>query len=144
MKRLLAVVLFVTLLISFAGVASAADWQFITSDDEASAFFDTQSFTGDKNSKTYTVWIKWQPSEDYIKEFAKRYKKDISYVLIKNQYDSINKKMRFLNFTFYDVNSEIAASNTEQTPWEDIIPKSHGGKVFNATYAYYKEHYLKD
>ena len=145
-SKLLAIILFVTLVVGFTGVASAEiisdEWQWIGSDDKTGIFFNTESFqkTGDT---TYVVWIKLQFTEAYGKEMAKEfgYNQFFSHMLFKNEYDYYNKQERNMYIDIFDEFGEVFDSFEGSKTWEVIILDSDSEVIFNATYDYYKQHY---
>ena len=145
MKKLLVIILFVTLIVGFTGVASAEEWELIKSYNEQSYFFDKQSFEEDKNLKTYTFWLKSQYTEAYGKEEAHKYKykKDASYELAQIKIDYENMKMQVLACYVYDKKGNLLYSNESANEWESIILDTYGKTWFNATYAYYNNEYFE-
>ena len=144
MKKLLAIILFVTLVVGFTGVASAANWEYIGSDDKQGCFFDTESFkkTG---SQTYAVWVKAEYTDAYGRELAKKYRFDrpVSHMLTKYEYNYVDSKARILQVIFYDKGRKTITSGdfSDTATWGSLIPDSMGEMIFHTTYDYYKKHY---
>ena len=147
MKKLLAVVLFVALLIGFAGVAIAAEeveeWELAYANEDCNYFFDKLSFGEDKELKTYKVWEMYEYSEAYSKELTEmyQYKTLLSYALVRVEYDYTNKRSRIFSIIHYDKNGNKIDAFYD-LGWTDITPNTIDEELFNATYAYYKKHYL--
>ena len=143
MKKLLAVILFVILVVGFTGVASAAEWQLIGSEDKRDMFFDTQSFEADKASKTYTVWLKSQFTEDYCEKLTdtNKYEKMFLYTLTQIKIDYKNKKMQYVSSFACDIDGGILDSFDMVSEWYSIDSGSIEERVFKKTYDYYKKHY---
>ena len=143
MKKLLAIILFVTFIVGFAGVASAAEWEYIHSNRDESLFFDTESLqkTG---SQTYVVLIKRQFTEDHGKVLAEKfgYSQVLSHLLIKDEFDYYNQKVRGIYIEVYDIEGNVVELFESDKKWDIISTMSDNDIIFNATYDYYKKHYL--
>ena len=144
MRKLVVAILFVALLIGFNRVNGASGWEFIYSDDNGDVFFATQSFEIDKDSKTYTVWMKTEFNEEFCERITKtnNYEKPFSHTISQVKIDYKNKRILYLTSIAYDVDGGILGSMEGMHSWEDIMPETSYEKVFNSTYNCYKEYYM--
>ena len=143
MKKLVAIILFVTLVIGFTGVASADEWEIMGSNDERTLFFDKQSFQK-TSSETYVVWVKWEYIEAYGKKVANEngYSRPVFQELTMLEFDYYNKKTKMKSRIFYDKKGEVLYSSEDHdVKWENLIPNTIGNRIFDITYDYYKKHY---
>ncbi len=142
MKKILTVILFLTVL-SFASIANAANWEWITSDNKVGFFFDTQSFQKVDYSKNYTVWLKYQYTEAYGEKISKDfgYKEAVSHTLVKHEFDFKNQKFRILSAFYYSKSNTSLDYLKTTSQWVDIPPGSMWESVMLKTYEYYLKHY---
>ena len=116
MKRLLVVILFLTLLISFVDVSSAEEegWQYIGSNNQA-VVFEAPLVVYDENSKTYTAWIKYQYTEAYVKKISDEIglKIPVSFSRSEIKIDYDNERIHHLKSNTYNKNDNFIYSKSE-------------------------------
>ena len=146
MKRLVAVVLFITLFIGFTGVASAADWRTVIPGFSGTKgmFFDAESFEENKSLKTYTVLLKREFHADYAKKLTNenKYEKLVLYSISKMEFNPAKRQVSASYEKYYDENDQVVAVDNYKGEWVDITAGSVGDSILSVTYEYYKKNYL--
>ena len=135
MKKLCILVSLFLLLLS--SVASAANWQWITSTDEYGFFFDADSVTYQKgyNSRPWSgsadVWIKTvyapQGAAETAEKLGDEKLSEAHHSVIKQRIDFSYKTNTYLSQeTFYDNNGKVITSYAIVPDTGDIIPGTIG------------------
>lgn len=150
MKKIIlriSLLLLITFLLNTTLTNANDSWQHIDRTTIGNIFFNTKSFKtlNTSSNQTYSVWIKWEWSEEYAKELAKKLslEKPIAFSLEKWEIDYTNEKMRTLATVHYDKDGKSLFSHEVQTKWYTIIPDSVGEVVSKTTYDYYIKYYKK-
>ena len=143
MKKLLTVILLLTFVIGFAGLASASpDWRIATGDKQIDHYFDTQSFktTG---PQTYSVGVRMVYALYFGLQEANRlgYDNPLGQIISTMEYNHANRTARILSTTYYDVNGTVIHASEVAESWKSNASYRSGKVMFNKTYEFYKNNY---
>ena len=128
------------MVLGLTNVSSAANWQWITSTDDATISFDTASIKNNSNPAysqwVYSAWIKWTYVDSEGEKMAEKYnfKKPVAYSLVEEHFDYKNKGILIKFVYYYDNEGKILfGSPTYETTFQPVIPDSIGEVIYNTT-----------
>ena len=145
MRKILVSLFLVSILVfGFASVSSAANWQWITSTDNATIYFDTTSIKDKSTNKSdpnysnlvYSVWVKWVYTDSEADNLAKKlnFTKPVAYSLYETDVDYKNKGMLVKSIYYYDNEGKsLWGGPLYSTEFKSIIPDSVGEVIYNTT-----------
>jgi hypothetical protein len=103
-----------------------ADYKFFGGSERYKGYYDAQSITR-TSQNIVEVWTRWNFTERGITECVKYLGKEyenVSYLLLLEEINCAEKKMRLLSVSYYDNNGVTITSNDSPQEWRFINPDS--------------------
>jgi hypothetical protein len=118
----------------WAGVKVGEGWKYYFSHAEYSAYYDAESITR-SSEDIVTVWVRWNLSEKFVKEFVKEHGKkfeNLDYIKQLVEVDCLGKKTHSLSIATYNDEGILIFSSIRPWEWSLVIPELE-------SYSLYKE-----
>jgi hypothetical protein len=157
MKRIVQILVAVIVFLS-AGIVSAANWQWVSSDDYYTIFFDKESIRYEleydarqrkfiPNPSIIIFWKLTAYTEPGANEYVKmsgdiRYA-DLYYSYVLEKISLTDETLTHYFMYYYDYNNKLivnAVLDDQQHPYKKV-PNSRGEKIFNAVRDYARTHH---
>ncbi|MBP2650924.1 MAG: hypothetical protein H6Q74_1749 [Firmicutes bacterium] len=132
-----------------ASVNAQENFKLIHSDDVSSFYIDTTRMQFFSKSKICDIWVKkvfidnGKEKSSELNKSKKRDKKartkgnkNLSYVLIHEQFDAANFKYKIVEVASFDDGGRMVSQDTTQASWSDICPGSIEDKSLSMVDSY--------
>jgi hypothetical protein len=140
MRKLLLTVL---ALVMLSSSCLAANWEWINSDANLGAFYDTDSIRFDMSQKQkiinrdkFVVWVKFVYDESYARK--RGLPKGTKYSISKIWFDVTQNRFCEEQLLFYDADNINIA--TDKGTWDNIVPGTAGEGILKRVHKYVRAH----